>query len=191
MNAAEKLLLLAAATCLCASCKLNPSVERTGSEPEPPAPPTARPSVATPEPPAPPQQATDDGGAPADAGLSALAGTWYGKIVHGAKSRVVAAQVDPSGSVSLAVGKSEISDGHGETGASSRCTIDGIVEDRGRGWLFVERESKCKGYFALPRRTGVSLPEPCVLQWTDLERRPAGGAMFTLKKPGCGPASKR
>jgi hypothetical protein len=199
MIAAQKLLLFAAAASLAASCKLNPSVERTGSETEPAAPPPAAKSVAAPEPPGPARGAPDDARAPADGGFSPLAGMWHGKIVHysssarspfdddhlGAVSRVISAEIGPNGSVSLAVGKSTVPIGSNETGASSRCTIDGTIQARGSGWVFVESHSECTGHFALPGRNGLTLVQPCVLKWTNLDQRPAGGALFTLKRQGC------
>jgi hypothetical protein len=189
---------LAAAACLCAACRAEPKIDQTV-----PAPQAARLSP-SPAPPAIADSGAVDADGPVDAGLSALAGTWHGRMTYntapsppglgddnGIRGRAVSARIYDEGAISLAIQQYEVGAGFGQTGASSRCTIEGVIEKRGDRLVFAERLSRCQGQYALARRTGLDLQSPCLLRFTDLGKPAGAGALFTLKRQGCAAAQDR
>jgi hypothetical protein len=177
----------AAAACLCAACRSKPKAEQIPAE-------VAR--AAAPAPIAPAASSAIDAGVPA--AFSALAGMWHGRMTYntspsppgpdddnGIRGRAVSAKIYDGGSVSLAIQQFKTGPGFGQTGASSRCTIDGAIERRGEQLVFVERASACTGQFALARRTGLDILSTCQLRFTDLDKPAGAGALFTLRRQGC------
>jgi hypothetical protein len=194
--------LLAAAACLGTACRSKPKTEQKTSNPRPTQLSAAAAIDASTVPPAIADSGAGEADAPADAGFSALAGMWHGRMIYhagvsplpfgeshstdnGVRGRAVSAKIDTDGSISLAIQQYMVGPGFTKTGASARCTIEGAIETRGEQLVFVERGSTCKGHYGLASRTGLDLQSPCHLRWSDLGQRKGEGALFTLYRQGC------
>lgn len=188
--------LIAAAACLGAACRSEPKVEQaTVVPPLAPIPAATANDATTVSAEIADAAATD---APANADIAALVGTWRGQMTfntgpsasplnddNGIRGRAITAKIDENGSVAMAIQQHDLGPGFAPTGASSLCTIDGAIEQRGERLVLVVRMSKCQGRYAVARHTGLDLLNPCQLRWTDLDKPAGAGALFTLRRRGC------
>jgi hypothetical protein len=190
--------LFTAVACVFAACRSEPTIDQTAAVPQHSKVPasTAPPPIAV--------SSARERDAPAVSEFSALTGMWHGRMTYntsptppglgddnGIRGRAVSARIDDDGSVSLAIQQFTVGVGFAQTGASSRCTIEGAIENRTGKLNFVERASACKGHFALARRTGLDLLSPCLLRFTDLDKPAGAGALFTLNRQGCRAGGER